>query len=87
MNRIAPESYYTTEATRVGFIFANPAKIDYVNENNIYMGFAKISYETLDQYGTMLIKNITDDTIGGIVVRYAYGAWGDRATLTYNSVI
>ena len=83
MDRKVPEAYYIKEGTRVGSIFSSPIKVDYVNENNIYLGYTYFEYESLAQSEKLLIKNITDDTVGNITIRYAYGAWADRETLTY----
>lgn len=83
MNTNIPESHYIKEGVKNGTIFSTPVHIDYVNENNIYLGYAKIFYDTLEQSDTLLIKKIVDDTLGNITTSYAYGTWANRATLIY----
>lgn len=83
MDKQVPEAYYVKEGVRTGLAFASPVKIDCVDDTDVFLGYAKFYYDTLEQSETLLIKRVTDDTLGNITIRHAYGEWADRTTLTY----
>ena len=72
-----------------GYQGTNPAppteKLAYIVEN-AGGGITYICFTPDDANGKRVVQRITEETVGGATtttIEHAYGAWADRATLTY----